>query len=230
MKNSDSNFNDYIASDDYLLDLSATRDLWQRPKALGIAGMYIFLSYATIPDLIRVRPVAGQPRTSTMRLGLDSQREKQFLLGVLGLRQEDSWLGGIRNQKVQESMRVLTSQHLAYAGMQQGYMDFFAGIIAVSILRTYNNYNWPVQPETQFRYWRYVTYASLLLNVELQGFPEMNKTCGDFCDSHSSSSSEGQHLFSALQEIYPDYIALCLPILFPVSRAVVVQLRLSDGC
>jgi hypothetical protein len=215
---------DYIESREYEFDLHATRELWQHPKAIGISGAFIFSSYFTIPPLIAVYPVGGQSRITTMRFGLDSEREKRFLQRLLGLDQDEDWSGGLRNQKVHTSIVELQLKHLTYQGMTLDYMTFFAGIIALSILRTYETLGWIVSSDTRIRYWRYMTYASALLGIELKDMAVTSTLCNEFVAGYSAYSDDGKNLAEIFRSVYPDYLQLCLPVLFPMTRTVIQHL------
>ncbi|MBE2287958.1 MAG: hypothetical protein IAE95_00290 [Chitinophagaceae bacterium] len=214
----------YIESHDYEVDLDATRQLWQRAQAIGISGAFIFSSYFTIPPLIAVFPIGGRPRITTMRFGLDSEREKRFLQRLLGLDQDEDWSGGLRNQKVQTSIIELRSRHLTYQGMTQDYMTFFTGIIALSILRTCEAYGWEIPNDRLVRYWRYMTYASAFLGVALKDVPATSTLCNEFTAEYSAYSDDGKKLAAIFHSVYPDYLRLCLPVLFPATQKVIPQL------
>src|SRR5437764_1327741 len=131
---SDDELNAYICSEEYEHDLAATRDLWLRKPALGAVGMFIFLSYTTIPRLIGVHPVAFNDRVARMSAGLTNSREKKYLLDMFGL-SRDHCSNGIADPRVRYKIRELTARHRRFEGMRPEYMDYIASIIAVSVLR-----------------------------------------------------------------------------------------------
>src|SRR5947209_180194 len=130
----------YLEGSTYRQDLRATHHLWSGSGVLGTAGVFMFLSYLTIPLLTAVQPVASPSRVVSMKLGLESEREKRFLLRLLGISQESGWTGGIRNIRVREMVVHLARNHLQFAGMEHDYMTYFAGIIALSVLRVHATY------------------------------------------------------------------------------------------
>lgn len=121
-----SEFTRYIESSFYKNDLLATSELWQPPKVLGTAGIFIFLSYISIPNLIVVQSASSETRATTMRAGLESEREKRFLQGIIGIGTQ-----GIKDEKVQKSIIELRKHHLQFMGMKNEYMDYISSIIAL---------------------------------------------------------------------------------------------------
>src|SRR2546421_12533877 len=107
----------YLEGSDYQHDLKATNHIWAGTDILGTAGVFMFLSYLTIPLLTAVQPVASPSRVVSMKLGLESEREKRFLLRLLGLSQESGWAGGIRNIRVRDMAGELVRTPLRFAGV-----------------------------------------------------------------------------------------------------------------
>lgn len=215
----------YINSNVYQRDLQATRHLWMRQGILGKAGMFIFLSYITIPLLLRVQPLEGLARSATIKLGLLREQEKHFWQRVLGLTDEANWEGGIANFKIRNMLSGLQQRHFRFAGMRQEYINFFAAIIALSPGRIYTNTNTPVDTWIQTAYWRYMTYTWEMLGVTLDTETTASQRCQDFIGLYTQPGTEGKRMFQTLQEIYPTYLQQAIPALFPVTRLAIQRFQ-----
>src|SRR5258708_6800350 len=204
----------YIESSDYEQDLLAVRTIWGEPGALGIAGMFIFLSYITLPILTIAQAGRGPSRMTTMEIGLADGREKSFLQRMLGLSTESIWQGGIRCPLVRDMILRLHQGHLRLVGMQPEYMDYLSGIISLSILRVHAVQGSHIDINTKANYWRYMQYACSLLGTNLDEELATQERCQAFIDKHTQLSLDGKILLSSLQEAYPSYIEKSLPVLF----------------
>ena len=215
---------DYLGSMIYEHDLASVSRLWSEPGVVGLAGMFLFLSYITIPDLIAVRPIFSRSRIYTMQLGLAHGREKRFLQYILGLAHEGEWQGGIRNMKVRALITDLTDRHIQFLGMRREYMEYFAGVIALSVFRVYAADGQHVDDVTRMQCWRYMQHTVSFLGVTLAAESAVQDYCQQFIEQFSRPSQSGKVLLDTLCAIYPDYVQRSLPVLFPRTRSVVHQL------
>ena len=214
----------YLEGSTYQQDLRATHHLWSGSETLGTAGVFMFLSYLTIPLLTAVQPVASPSRIVSMKLGLESEREKRFLLRLLGLSQESGWGGGIRNVRVRDMAGQLARNHLRFVGMEQGFMTYFAGIIALSALRVHAIRGSYVQDVILAGYWSYMQHALSLLGVTLTTTAEVERDCERFIGKYSYADTVGRLLLETLVEVYPQYVDNALPVLFSQTRVVVTAM------
>ncbi len=217
----DDRFMQYIASSDYQQDLLAVRTIWGEPGVLGIAGMFIFLSYITLPILTSVQPARGPARMSTMKIGLENEREKSFLKRMLGLSTEDVWQGGIGCPMVRDMILNLHRGHLQLVGMKPEYMDYLSGIISLSILRVHAAQGNHIDISTKVSYWRYMQYACLLFDTNLNEELATQEQCQAFIHKHTQLSQDGKILLNSLQETYPSYVEKSLPALFPKTFFII---------
>ena len=211
-----SEFIQYIESSFYKNDLLATRELWQSPKVLGTAGIFIFLSYISIPNLIIVQSASSEARAITMKLGLESEREKRFLQGIIGVGTQ-----GIKDKKVQKSIIELGQHHRQFMGMRNEYMDYISSIIALSVLRVYASKNISISQESRASYWRYIGYAVSLLGTELKNELDAQSFCENFINKYTQSSEQGKSMLKALIEIYGEYILPAVEIAFPATQVTI---------
>ena len=214
----------YFNSQDYHSDLQATHQIWKRSGILGTAGIFMFLSYLTIPLLTAVHPPNGSSRVSSMQMGLESEREKLFLLRLLGLNQEDGWMEGIKNPRVYSMVMQLASNHRRFTGMQQDYLNYFGGIIAISVVRVYSAQGLDIQKETLVRYWSYIQHAFSLLDITLTSPTTVEYSCERFIRQHTHIDKIGRILFETLLNVYPEYVYKALPVLFSPTKTAVVSI------
>jgi hypothetical protein len=159
-----------------------------------------------------------------MKLGLESEREKRFLMLLLGLSQESGWAGGIRNPKVRALTEQLARNHWQFTGMRPEHMTYFAGIIAVSALRVHAIRGSTILPDLLASYWSYMQHAVSLLRVTLTTPAEVERDCESFIAKYASADDVGRLLLQTLVEVYPQYVDEAIPVLFPQTRAVVTAL------
>jgi hypothetical protein len=214
----------YIESPGYQQDLLAVRRIWGEPECLGIAGMFIFLSYITLPILTIVQPARGPARMSTMKIGLENGREKSFLQRMLGLSTESVWQGGIRCPVVRDMILSLHQGHLQLVGMRPEYMDYLSGIVSLSVLRVHAVQGNYIDISTRLSYWRYMQYACSLLGTNLDEELATQERCQEFIYKHTQLSLDGKILFSALQETYSSYVEKSLPVLFQKTFFIIQKL------
>ncbi len=219
----------YVETTSYKTDLLATQMLWKTPRVFGTAGIFIFLSYLTVPDLTTISGGNDPMQRPTMRLGLDGVREERFLRRILGLDTDDEWHGGIRNPKVRSLAVALRNRHEDFVGMQYVFMEFIAGIVAISALRALIALNYEADTKTRTGYWRYLRYAVALLGVQLNSERDVVQNCEAFIDEHAGPSLQGQQMLASLISNHPEYIGRAMPALFPKSRAAVLDLLTTSG-
>ena len=211
----------YIRSPSYQQDLLATSHVWLGEGILGKAGMFLFLTYITLPILFQVQPLSGQTRSSTIKLGLLREQEKHFLQRTLGLSHESGWESGIANLRIRAMLSGLRRRHLQFVGMRQEYLHFFTNIIALAPSRIYSSKQTAIDQATFKAYWRYMAYASTLLGVSLGTELEALQSSQAFIDRYSQPDEEGRNMFYILRSMYPEYVQQAFPALFPSTRLVV---------
>ncbi|HYT40955.1 MAG TPA: hypothetical protein VEP90_01295 [Methylomirabilota bacterium] len=214
----------YLKSPLYQQDLIATSEIWGKSEVFGISGMFIFCSYITIPKLTAVHPRNNLPRSHTLAGGLAGEHEKRLLQRMLGLSSEQNWQGGIRNLRVRNLLLNLRQHHFELVGMRQEFMQYFACIIAISVLRAYSTFFWPIDKESQECYWRYISQTVLLLGVSLDEQECAQQHCQTFIDMYTQVTPTGILLLEPLLEKYPKYLQKSLPVLFPTTRLAVQSL------
>jgi hypothetical protein len=217
---------DYLTSPLYLQDMQATQTIWTQPGMVGRAGMFLFLSYITIPLLIHVQPAHRMARSATLQPGLLREQEKRFLQRMLGISEQEQWAGGIANPRIRRLISDLRRRHLRFSGMHQSYITFFAELIALAPARISTRTS-PADL-TRTGYWRYMTHACTLLGVCLHSEEVTARHCQDFIDRHTRPTDEGQKMFAILAARYPTYIQQVVPDLFPATR--LAAQRLQEEC
>lgn len=204
-------------SSDYGRHLEATRRVWSAPMLVETAGVFIFLTYLTVPVLVSVRSASGAPARSA----LDGEREREFLLRLLGFTEKPRWQGGIRNTHVQRHATLLYEQHTAYFGMRSEYLDFMAAVIALAPLRVRELMDSPANELDRSGYWSYVSTAMSLFDSEIGSEPEARKMCLGFIDAYAGPSAEGRQLLTSLRTRHPEYVQRATPLLFARARSVI---------
>lgn len=217
----------YIQSPYYEEDLSSTIQLWRIPHFGSEAGMFILITYATIPNLLEVFSGSTNPSIATERFHSSEKREKMFLSRLIGIRDEEKWSGGIKNPLVQEMARNLWRDHSNYSGMTAEYMHFIGSIIALSILRRYACQNIWISPEVKIRYWRYISQAMSIMDIQLGSESEENAICIDFSMRWSGSSKNGRRILHTLSLNYPTDYKAAYGILYPPALSIVSELGLG---
>lgn len=206
----------YLESSCYLEDLAATRSVWAEPLVVGTAGIFIFMTYLTVPALVAVRSGNGLPARSS----LDGERERAFLLRLLGGTDEESWQGGIKNQRVQQHTVLLYRRHAKFSGMRPEYLSFMGSVIALAPLEARKSLRTPLCDRDRRRYWRYMTHAVSLLGAQIGSEAEARDRCLRFVRAHAAPSSEGSRLLESLRLLHPDYVERALPSLLGRARPV----------
>ena len=214
----------YLDSPDYAHDLEAVRLIWSLPTVLETAGTLVFLTYLTLPNLLSVRPPGG----GFARSVLDGQRERRFLMRVLGLDASAVWRGGIKNARTRQAISAMSQHHSRFAGMRQEYLNLIAAVIAISPLRVREQLGSLPADDECARYWRYMSYALSLFGTSLDSEGTADGFIEAFTRVHAQPSADGRRLIKSLGRHHPRYIRLAMPSLCEASR-LVAGLLLEDG-
>jgi hypothetical protein len=190
---------------------------------LGGAGMFIFTTYATLPLLSRVGSVDGHGEALMLRRIVDGGREKEFLVGLLGIGDETVPDGGIANPMVRRLLTDLGELHRDLHGMRGEYLDFFAGIIALSCLRTGSALKLVLDVDDCRRYWRYMCHSLTLFGAELGDRETVSAACEHFVAQHAGADRRTRAYLTQLFATHPEHMATCSHAMFPESRRVVVS-------
>lgn len=206
----------YLNSAFYMKDLRATRSVWQAPGVLGTAGVYIFLSYIAVPQLISVRSATGRSRGSIMKINLENNKEKIFLERAVGI-----GTMGIRDERVREEISRLHENHRSFIGMKEEYMKYISLVIVLSPLRVWSYKGATLSSEAYARYWRYMKYFLFMCGTELKEEQEAITFCEKFTDEYAGSSKTGIAMLETLREVYGKYLNSAIEISFPaVQKAI----------
>jgi hypothetical protein len=206
----------YLESPCYRDDLTTTRSVWAEPTITGTAGMFIFMTYLAVPALVAVRSGSGLPARSY----LDGQRERAFLLRLLGGTEQDAWRGGIKNQRVRRQAVLLYRRHAGFSGMRPEYLSFMGAVIALAPLEARKSMQAPVADRDRLSYWRYMTHAVSLLGAEIGSETEARSECLHFIRAYAAPSDEAGRLLLSLNLLHPGYVERALPLLFGRARPV----------
>lgn len=210
----------YVGSSAYSDDLAAVRLIWSLPAVLGTAGAFVFLTYLALPVLLGVRSRDG----ALARSVLDGERERRFLLRVLGLDEDPGWRGGIKNPRTQRVVTAMNDYHQRMPGMRQEYLDLIAAVITLSPLRVREGLAASPPEAERGRYWRYMSFAMSLFGVGLPHERAAHRLCDEFISAHAARSADGLRLMLSLRQHHPKYVELAVPALFDASRLVVCAL------
>lgn len=211
----------YIGSSFYSRDLAATRVVWSDTATVGIAGALIFLTYLSLPVLLKVRSSSGMPARSA----LDGKRERAFLMNITGCTQNDLWNGGIRNRRVWRQAGRLGRRHLGFDEMQPCYLDFIGTVITAAPLAVRAELRVPSWEQRREGYWRYMGHAMSLLSADIGDEITARSRCLSFIDDQAASSEEGSRLYALLRAHHPWYVEQATPVLPERIQAVVGDLR-----
>jgi hypothetical protein len=213
---------DYPTSRCYLADLDAVGQVWD-PGTVRTAGVFVFLTYLSLPTLLAVRSRAG----SMARSFLDGTREKAFLQRILGTDVSPPWRGGIGNRRVMLLAKDLGERHRLFPGMRQEYLDLMAAVIAMAPVRVHDAGARPIESAVRRRYWRYMTLALGAVGASLPAPARADRRCRAFTARHGRCTSEGARLLDSLRHRHPEHLAAAIPALHERTRAVVHEL--SEG-
>jgi hypothetical protein len=210
----------YVGSANYCRDLDAVHVVWSPPTVLETAGTFVFLTYLTLPVLLAVRSA----RDSLARSVLDGERERRFLLRILGLDDDVAWRGGVENVRTRRAVESMSRYHQGFTGMRQEYLDFIAALIALSPLRVRERLASDPAADDRARYWRYISYALSMFGTQLGSEPVARGRCEAFTRAYARGSADGLELFVSLNEHHPRYVRLATPVLFDASGHAVRSL------
>jgi hypothetical protein len=212
----------YVQSDYYAGDFRVVREAWTAPRILGGAGMFIFTTYATLPLLTTVGSAEGNDEALMLRKVTGVGREKIFLMRVLGLA-EDELAGGLANPSVRTMLTGLGERHRELRGMRMEYLDFFAGVIAISCLRVRATLGSTFDAVDDGRYWRYMRHSLALLGAKLGQRGATLDSCAGFVAQHTAVSQRTDTYIGHLLSTYPDHMMTCASALFPETRRMVAR-------
>lgn len=210
----------YIESPNYADDLAATQAAWGASPIPEIAGVFVFLTYLSLPALVGVRSARG----ATARSTLDGQQEYLFLQRMIGVADEAAWCGGIANPRVRRLAAALHEQHCRFAGMRTAYLDFLAATLALAPLRVRRCLGAPLGDGDRRRYWRYMSHAMALVGGTGPTERVAEQRCRAFVEAQAGVSADGERLYSALLARHPLYVGLAAPVLYDASGRVVREL------
>jgi hypothetical protein len=210
----------YIESQTYVDDLAATRTAWGEPPIPEIAGVFVFLTYLSLPSLVAVRSGRG----ATARSTLDGRREYLFLRRMLGVDDQASWHGGIANPRVRRLAGTVHEHHRRFAGMKTAYLDFLAATLTLAPLRVRRCLGAPLGEGDRGRYWRYMGHAMSLVGGGGLSERVAEERCRQFVEARAGVSADGERLYSALLMRHPRYVQLAGPVLYAASRRVVQEM------
>ena len=204
----------YAGSPACARDLAVTARVWGGSPVLQVAGVFVFLTYLTLPVLVAVRSRTG----GTARSTLDGERERSFLCRLVGISGEAGWRGGIANPRVRRMATALLSRHRRFPGMRPEYLRFVATLVALAPLRVRDRFGLPVPDRSA--YWRYMAQALALVGGCAATEAAGTALVAEFVAVHCGPSVEGTRLHASLREHHPRYVTLAGPVLFGPSRGV----------
>jgi hypothetical protein len=208
----------YVASPTYVPDLGATRSVWT-DDVFPTAGVFVFLTYLTVPRLLAVRSTTGAPARSFV----DGEREREFLIRLLGITDAAGWSGGIGNARVHRLAASLGERHRRFPGMTPEYIDLLAAVIALAPLRVRAESGPLVGGDDRAAYWRYMTHAMAAIGAGLGSEPAESDRCRAWVKAHAAPSAAGLQLFASLARHHAAHVRRAMPILFERSQAVVEE-------
>jgi hypothetical protein len=217
---------DYLASREYDADVASVHAIWSPAGVVERAGVFIFLTYLTMPVLTMVR----SDRTGALaRSSLDGATEREFLVRVLGLEREPPWNDGIRNPHVRQMVWALGHRHRTFSQMRVEYLAFMAQIIAIAPLVVSDGMGVSPAAEDRSQYWRYFAHAMSLMSVDLPDEGDAVADCRAYVESHADRSDEGTRMIQAFAGRHPCHVQDTLPVVFAKTRSIVsAALRGSD--
>jgi hypothetical protein len=191
---------------------------------MGCAGMFIFTTYATLPLLTTVGSLSGSDEALMLRKAAGVGREKGFLMRVLGIGPGDvAPAAGLANPAVRSMLTDLGERHRGFGGMRNEYLDFFAGVVAISCLRIRAAHSTALDAVDRDRYWRYMRYSLALLGAKLGGQDEAYDSCAGFVSRHAEVGQRTRTYLGFLFSSYPDYMMTSASALFPETRKVIAR-------
>lgn len=205
-------------------DLASAALVWGTPGVLRRAGLGVFLTYLTIPELLAV----GGPRSpSDQRLPVVTGPEHRFLRTVMGLADTEPAPRGVRDLGTAAWLGSLAARHRALAGMRQEYLDVMAGLLGLLPLRA-------ARPDdaTATHYWHYLKLAMELVGARVGSPEESAASCDAFVARHTQPSPQTGPAVLALFAAHPTGIQEAFDVVHPRTReaalTVLGSLSVSD--
>ena len=220
-----SRLRNYVTTPVYSADLAATRRIWSVPDVLATAGVFVFLTYLAVPDLLASAPAGRSPvpvhagrhaGTGPSSCGLSAWTRIRCGAAVFTTRAPGNsprcspGVTTISNTCARSSwISFPLSSHLPRSGYTITFLTRSARVIG---------------PDTGG-----ICPRPCRCSEPLCG-PKQRKASGarNSLTEHSRSSAEGQLLFRSLNERHPRYVRLALPTLFGASRPA-VESFMSDA-
>ena len=169
-----SRLRNYVTTPVYSADLAATRRIWSVPDVLATAGVFVFLTYLAVPDLLRVRRAGRSP------VPVHAGRHAGTGLPPAAYRPGPG--SGVERRYSQLAHQglaaLLTRGHHNLEHMRQEFMDFISAIIALAPLRVYDHLPNEVSQGDRTGYWRYMSQAMSLFGTTLRTEAEESQWCG----------------------------------------------------
>jgi hypothetical protein len=150
-------------------------------------------------------------------------REKDFLLTLLGIGDETVTEGGIANPVVRRLLTDLGDLHRDLYGMKGEYLDFFAGVIALSCIRIGAVLKLGPAVDDCQRYWRYLRHSLTLFGAKLGDRQVVSDECERFVARHAGADRRTRAYLLQLFAAHPEHMATCSRALFPETRRVIVS-------
>ncbi|WP_405976456.1 hypothetical protein OG496_54725 [Streptomyces sp. NBC_00988] len=182
--------------------------------------MFIFTTYVTLPLLCHVGSTDEHGAPMLRRI-VGGGREKEFLVCLIGIGDQSVPDGGIANPMVRRLLTDLGNLHRDFQGMHGEYLDFFAGVIALSCLRTATFLKLTLNVDDCHRYWRYLRHSLMLFGAELGDWEAVSEDCERFVARHAGADYRTKANLTQLFTAHPEHMATCSGTLFPESRRVV---------
>lgn len=215
----------YVSSAVYSDDLTATRYIWGQSALMATAGVYIFLHYITVPELLEVSPGNGRLARSV----LDGVHERAFLMNLTGVTDNAHHADGIRNPRVLRQAQLLGDRHARFGGMQPRYLDFIGTVMTLAPLEVRSAQNVPADAQCQARYWRYMSHATSLLRASIGDEAGARDRIRAYISGHAAASAAGTQMYAALRARHPRYVLLAVPLLPASAQVVVADLARGAG-
>ncbi|MFD5074259.1 hypothetical protein [Streptomyces sp. NPDC058371] len=117
----------------------------------------------------------------------------------------------------------LGDRHRSLRGMRAEYLDFFAGVIALSCIRMNAVLGTGLETRECRRYWRYMRHSLALLGAELGDQAEVSDSCAHFVSCHTGAGPRTKTYLAQLFDAYPEHMLACSKALFPETRRVVAH-------
>src|SRR4051812_19914624 len=91
---------EYLRSDSVIEGLAAARAIWSAPHVFRLSGLFIYMSEMAIPALMAIERRHSQRFESVQGFQATLQTTGEFLKVIVGLSEEEQFVGGILNPRV----------------------------------------------------------------------------------------------------------------------------------